>query len=75
MNFARALCFFGRHDLTAWRKVSPPAFVVGTVVVPSNQRHCKRTGCKYAEVKTVRITKPRVRRPANAADTVQGEVK
>lgn len=77
MNLSRILCFVGRHDLTTWRKCVPQALydasgVAIQVIGNANERHCKRNGCEYREAKAVRPTKPRVRRPANAADTIQG---
>ncbi len=75
MNWSRILCAFGRHSLTKWRKAVDAPMPVFRAVLQSltdqmiertQERHCKRVGCKFAE------TKPRKpRRPSNFSDTVQ----
>lgn len=77
MNFARALCFVGSHDLTGWRNPGASTKVadgrVLTILQPYLERHCKRKGCTYTETRAQKKRTPYARKlkAATDADTIQ----
>lgn len=70
MNFRRALCWIGKHDLTGWQTVRATPLTADTVrellilTPPYRKRKCKR--CGKVETKPLRP-----RRAANLSDTIQ----